>query len=702
MRRHARNALAKQRRAGARVVRRQPAEREGRLVGRHRHAVEFNRALHRRQADGHQPALPRVAHGQHIGGDGVAQKILGQALRVKRLHAVVAGGKAQLGQQQFGFQIGVGVLQRFGHRRFVHIGQDARATVAHGRQRLGLRRDDGVAGEDGVGLLRVDAHLVQALGHIGQAHKAHHRPAFLRKAHEVEHARALAFQVRGHGDDGAHRDHAGAPYARDQQVVRPRPGVGRRHGHAGHQSREGVLPARPGARQRTRLLAQLAATHADEAGAKALGTRIVFVAGGLVDLALAAQRRFVRQHGHAIALHAAIAAAFAHGFVDEQALGGVGHLALLAAAALFGGAGLLVDQHRDAVHFAQLALHAIQFGAVKEARVGGKLGPHSVVLADVVRQHHHLLDAFALHLARNGIHADHAIDRLAARHGHGVVEQNLVGDACLGRHRLANGQIARVVVGAVAQVLKHMRHLGEARVRHPIHALAAHLDQARRVAVHPVGHEVAADAGTRRRAFGHHGGGVVRTAGAEVRHALDAVGIVAEQLRQREVAHVRAAVGKAAGKVADQPVGRQLDQARGAQLAQRRDQRRALGVLLAQNGGAQSVGRVVEQLAQLRLDHRAFFLDDQDFLQPLRKRQRARGLHRKRQADLVQAHTRFGQHGGRDLQAPQHFHQVVVRLAAGDDAHRGVRRFDDVAVDGIHRRKRRHRLQLVRQPLLNL
>ena len=50
-------------------------------------------------------------------------------------------------------------------------------------------------------------------------------------------------------------------------------------------------------------------------------------------------------------LHAAIAAAFADQFIDDDALIRVRELAALAAAALLGGAGLVVDQHGAAGHF---------------------------------------------------------------------------------------------------------------------------------------------------------------------------------------------------------------------------------------------------------------------------------------------------------------------------------------------------------------
>jgi hypothetical protein len=58
-----------------------------------------------------------------------------------------------------GVQLGVGLAHAVGHRNRVLVGQDARAAVAHGLQRVGRRRHHQVAGQHRVGLLRVDAHL---------------------------------------------------------------------------------------------------------------------------------------------------------------------------------------------------------------------------------------------------------------------------------------------------------------------------------------------------------------------------------------------------------------------------------------------------------------------------------------------------------------------------------------------------------------
>ncbi len=141
------------------------------------------------------------------------------ACAVEGLHLLLACRELQLLEQQVDVQLGVGIAQRLGDRDLVQVREDARAAVAHCLQRAGRGTDDEIAGQHGIGLLGVDAGLVQALGMARHAHEAQHRAALLREAHEVEHARGLALEVRGHRDQRAHGHHAGAADAGDQQVV---------------------------------------------------------------------------------------------------------------------------------------------------------------------------------------------------------------------------------------------------------------------------------------------------------------------------------------------------------------------------------------------------------------------------------------------------------------------------------------------------
>src|ERR1019366_6128446 len=66
----------------------------------------------------------------------------------------------------------------------------------------------------------------------------------------------------------------------------------------------------------------------------------------------------------AIALHAAVAATFAHEFIDDHAHGGIDQRAALATAPLFGGAGLVVNDDRRALEFSERTLDAIEFIAM--------------------------------------------------------------------------------------------------------------------------------------------------------------------------------------------------------------------------------------------------------------------------------------------------------------------------------------------------
>src|SRR3989442_15111714 len=78
-----------------------------------------------------------------------------------------------------------------------------------------------------------------------------------------------------------------------------------------------------------------------------------------------------RGYRKAIRLDAAIAAAFTDHLVDDHAPGGIGELLALSAPALLRGAGLYVDDRRNAFFLAQLALHRVEVLARPDRRSGG-------------------------------------------------------------------------------------------------------------------------------------------------------------------------------------------------------------------------------------------------------------------------------------------------------------------------------------------
>ena len=67
------------------------------------------------------------------------------------------------------------------------------------------------------------------------------------------------------------------------------------------------------------------------------------------------------------------------------------------------------------------------------------------------------LGAFGRDLARDLRHGEAAVVALAAGHRDGVVEQDLVGDVDARGDRGADRQVAGMVVGAVAEILEHVR-----------------------------------------------------------------------------------------------------------------------------------------------------------------------------------------------------------------------------------------------------
>ena len=104
----------------------------------------------------------------------------------------------------------------------------------------------------------------------------------------------------------------------------------------------------------------------------------------------------------------------------------------LAAAALLGGAGLVVDHGRDTRPGPKLLLHGVEFTAVVNR---GALGerPTDPVLVRLVRYHREPPHAFGAQLVRDPLRGQRTIVRLAARHCHGIVVEHLVRDARAGR-----------------------------------------------------------------------------------------------------------------------------------------------------------------------------------------------------------------------------------------------------------------------------
>ena len=410
--------------------------------------------------------------------------------------------------------------------------------------------------------------------------------------------------------------------------------------------------------------AQPAAMHGDEARAEALDAGEILVAGVLVDLALAPQFGFQRQHGEAVGLLTAVAATLADRRVDEGALGRVFHLAALAPATLLGGAGLVVDDHRDALELTQLTLHGIQFTAVVEAG-DRREGIAARVLVRLVADQGDALDALVEDLPAELVDAQLAVDRLATGHGHGIVVENLVGDVHTGRDGGAHRQAAGVEVGAVTEVLEHVRGVGERRLADPVDALAAHLGKGLGAPVHPLHHVVTADAGRGAAALGHLGRAVVRATGAVVRRAHGAVAARSQGLfLGGEEGQAR--LDAVAGVDRREALGDHPGDHRRGQLGEVRQQRVALFVELADHPRTLADRPVVELPGELVLDDAALLLDHQNLVQPLGELVHRDRFQRPAHADLE--HPQADRGAQRFVQAKviQRLAHVEIGLAGGD------------------------------------
>jgi hypothetical protein len=148
---------------------------------------------------------------------------------------------------------------------------------------------------------------------------------------------------------------------------------------------------------------QLAALDRDEARAEALEAGVVLVAGVLVDPALASELGLDRLHRQAVRLHRAVAAAFADELVDDHALRRILHRAALAAPALLGRAGLVVDDDARALHLAQLALDGVEVVAMAHRHAAGepRLDVRGLVLLRLVGDDDDPARALGVELARH-------------------------------------------------------------------------------------------------------------------------------------------------------------------------------------------------------------------------------------------------------------------------------------------------------------
>ena len=233
--------------------------------------------------------LPGKAQHHRVGEDAVAQQLAGDAFGV---HAAQGGGVLQgVGDlRNAGFTgVGpVGVFDKRGRGRAVAVDDHMAAPGAQAHGRFFACGNDGVAANHQVRAGHAHTRGANGVLRFTDQHMAPGGAAFLRQAASVLGDDALAFHVRSHAQQLADGDDAGAAHASHHQA----PDAVVRGGQVGDSGLGNIFHL-AGACQRWRLLlAQAAAFHRDKARAKAFDARDVFVAGALVDLALAAKVGF--------------------------------------------------------------------------------------------------------------------------------------------------------------------------------------------------------------------------------------------------------------------------------------------------------------------------------------------------------------------------------------------------------------------------
>ena len=513
---------------------------------------------------------------------------------------------------------------------------------------------------------------------FGQPDVAQHGAALLRQPRHIEDHAGLALDMRGHAEQRADGEHAGAADAADSDVIGPlQRGPRQRFGQIADIAQVG-----------RRAPAQLAAVDGDKGRAKAFQAGIVLVAGRLVDGALASQFGLQRLHRDAVRLHRTIAAAFAHGRIDDHAASRILHRSSFAAAAFFGSTGLDEYDCGRALYLAQRSHDRVELVAMRGLGARRNLG--SRIDGGIFRNEIDFADAFRVQLEGHLLRRQVAVDVLAAGHRGRVVVENLVGDVGAGGNGLADRETAGMEVGAVAEIGEHMLFLGKGRHAHPRHALASHVGVGLGIAVHPERHEMAADAGEGAAAFGHLGRSVVRTAGAEIRRAgdrrhrlhlggqaaVEPVGLGAQHRRDLGIEIE-----------AKQPLGERARKGGYAELCRKCQEALVVLVHLADDARTHVIAPVEQLLLDLVLDDLAPLLDDEDLLEPDRELPNTFRLQRPRHADLVKPQTDLGGDFRRDAKFAQRLADVLIALARSHDAEPRVRRIHGDAVDLVGPRK---------------
>ena len=635
--------------------------------------VEFDRPVECFERNRHSSDLERVAQQERVRIDRVAHQCRGEFGGRQGVGVACCRGFAYGRFHGVEGKVQVRVGREVGRRCHVGVQHRGGAALREFGEGLEARAHHRVAPDQEVGRSVSDARGEEVVGAFRDADVARHGTVLLGKARHVELRRPLALEVGCHAQDRPDGDDSGSADAGDEHV----PGLVAGREFRKRQFGEGFFSDLDGISSRP---SQAAAGDGDEARAVALHAREVLVARRLVDPALAAVLGFDGFHRDAVALHRAVAAALAHEFVDHDAPVRIGEFSAFAQPPRLGGARLVVDQRRHPGNVAQFRLDAVQVVPVVHADSARK-GARGV-LRGFIGEHLDASDPLGVQLAHDFGSGDLALDRfsfdgLSTGHRDGAVHEDLERDVHVGGHAGPDGQEARVEVGAVSHVLEDVRHFDERRLADPVRPFAAHVRGAVGApAREPGGHAVTTDAPERDGALGHHGGCVVRAAGAERRHPCQGRG-GCDGGRVRKRPQVTRVVPELALEPAEHEPCNEIRR----EFAFVGDEGRSGFVVLPDQ--ARTIRLVVENARELLLDERSFLLDHQDVLEVPAERDGARRFEGPAECDLVDRNAEFRRPRLVDAELLERLAHVEVGLARGDDAQPAAGRVDHDPVESV-------------------
>jgi hypothetical protein len=163
--------------------------------------------------------LEGIAEHEGIGRDAVAHQDGRHPGGVDDVEIVVADRLAQRRLHRVHLEIDIGIHHEACGRLQIGVDKGACDAALGTAQRRGPCGDHDVAAEDEIGAAGRDADARDVFRARCDPDMAHHRAVLLRQPGEVQRRAASAIDMRGHAEQGADRNDAGAADAGDEDVV---------------------------------------------------------------------------------------------------------------------------------------------------------------------------------------------------------------------------------------------------------------------------------------------------------------------------------------------------------------------------------------------------------------------------------------------------------------------------------------------------